>query len=892
MSMIEHFRADSLASPAGRRPLEDTERVIPNNPSFLDSPEVIRIWNWLQGNFHYEKRRQSANRMQMALDCDYYDGDQFTDEDVFELLERGQAPLVYNLCKRTVDWVIGTEKKTRFDFKVLGRTQDDVEGARIKTDVMKYFQDVNRTPYARSAAFRECVIAGLGWLEDGVRADSDEELIYSRADSWWFNLNDSHAMQLDNEDARYHFRWRYVDTDIAEAMFPNRVQFVRNNAQNTALIDEKMIDEFYLGNRVAGEDYRAGQYSRYSWSNHGYIDSSRERVKIYEAWFKMPVREKTFRSKAMPALNGERYNADNVGMRTAVLTGDATVTERVNLRTFYMLYTDGGVLAYGRSPYKHNKFPFTPVWCYRRGRDNMPYGMIRNIRDPQDGFNRRMAKAIFALTAYRVTADADAIDPKEQSWEDLRIEAGRPDALIVKRRGTNIEVTQDRALGEEHMKLAQTEGSLILDASGVTADNLGLESNAQSGKAIIAKQTEGSAVTAEMFDNYRLATQITGEKQLSLIEQFVSEEKVLRVTDQKGRPKWSKVNEITIDATSGEVRVLNDITATKADFVIDQQDFHATMRQAAAETLGEVISKLGNLEPQMTLRLMRMMIDVSDWPNKDEMVSELDQLTGYKDPAAAQTPEEQAEMQRQMQEQAAQQQKMQQQQDQAFAAELDQKVADAEKKRAEAKEAEALAVKALAEAKAKETEALGGGGEEAAAQAEKIVAEQQRALEQAQKELQALDDEAAALKQQMAEMRLDRETERYKIDRDFEAKVAGQAKDAESRVKVAEVSKPPPAPGPAPEAQEAQADLQQDLKAVLKAVEKIGKGNEAINGVVKELEARLGRAEKAAADAGKSKGPLIEKGAIVINNLPAKGKNKTVKFGKDGKSARIEEDAD
>jgi hypothetical protein len=913
MSMLERFRAEANSSPAARRPFEDGERTIPDDPNALDGQQVVKLWNWLQGMFQYEKRRQGPNRMQMALDCDYYDGDQFTDEDIFELMERGQAPLVYNLTKRTVDWVIGTEKKTRFDFKVLGRTEDDVENARIKTDAMKYFQDVNRTQFVRSQAFRESAIAGVGWLEDGVRADSDEEPIYSRNETWWFTLHDSHAMHLDHTDARYHFRYRYVDADIAEAMFPKRAQFVKANAQNASIIDEKMLDDFYLGNRISGEDYHAGSFGRMNQSHYGFIDSSRERVKIYEAWFKMPVRESTFRSKSMPHLNGEKYDANNLGMRTAVLTGDATAIDRVNMRVFYMLYTDTGVLAYGRSPYRHNQFPFTPIWCYRRGRDNMPYGMIRNIRDPQDGFNRRMAKAIFALTAYRVTADSDAIDEKTMSWEELRIEAGRPDAMIIKRRGTSIDVAQDRELGEEHMKIAQTEASLIIDTSGVTSDNLGMDSNAQSGKAIIAKQTEGSAVTAEMFDNYRLGSQISGEKQLSLIEQFVSEEKIFRITDKKGRAQWRKVNEITIDPATGEPRVLNDLTATKADFVIDQQDFHATMRQAAAEVLGEVISKLGNLEPQMTLRLMRMMIDVSDWPNKDEMVAELDQITGYKDPAGAQTAEEKAEMERAMQEQAAAAQKQQQQADAAFQAELADKLSKAEKNKAEAQEALARAQQALAEAakKTAEAQAVGTEGNPEAA------AEMQAALDQAMKDAQAKDEEVRALQEQMRNLEADRSLDKYKIDKDFEAKVIGQQRDLEGKVRTAEISRPP-VTGPSPEDQERQADAMQDNKMVLKALEKLGKGNEEISRVVADLVKRVESQEKdngadaitktldkalgdlaRALEGGKDKGKAteppkielkVEKGAIVVNNNMPAAKGRTIKLSPDGTSARSEPD--
>jgi hypothetical protein len=769
MAMIENFRADHMADPVGRMRVpmssSDPPEVIAGSP--LDQPKIIQVHQWLLGLVLYERRRQAANRMEMAIDCDYYDGLQFTDEDILDLLDRGQAPLVYNLVKRTADWVIGTEKRTRFDFKVLGRTKDDVAAARMKTDAMKYYQDVNRTPFHRSQAFRESVIAGLGWLEDGVRGDPDEEPIYSGSESWWYTLHDSHAMKLDYLDARYHFRWRWVDVDVAQAMFPGRERLLENDARNGATVDEKFADEYYLGNRLSGEDYLAGQYSRLNWSSQGYIDSTRERVKIYEGWFKRPVREQTVMSRRLPQFHGDRWNPDNADMRHAVLLGDASVIERVNMRVNYMLFTESGVLAAGPSPYRHNEFPFTPIWCYRRGRDNAPYGIIRNIRDPQDGFNRRMAKAIFALTAYRVTADSNAIDEKRQSWEDVRIEAGRPDALLVKRAGTELKVEQDRQLGEEHLKLAQTEGSLILDASGVTADNLGMDSNAQSGKAIIAKQAEGSAVTSEIFDNYRLGCQLSGEKQLSNIEQFVTEEKVLRITDAKGRPTWKKVNEVSQDLATGEVRVLNDITATKADFVIDQQDFRATQRQAANEALMEVLPRFNGMDPKLVMRILRMAIDVSDWPNKDDMVKEIDSITGYKDPEAALTEEERAEQQKAEEAQRAAEAQQKAMQDEAFKAEMGEKIAKAQLARAQAE-------KALAEAERARNE-LQKGATVLSPEQQARVEELNQAHLKAAAELEARDQEVRelrlALKDKGAEIASNERVAMHKAEREHAAKV-------------------------------------------------------------------------------------------------------------------------
>jgi hypothetical protein len=300
MGVFDEIRSHPLGTPAQRFPMTDDAPAVIKPGNFLDSPEVVKDYNWLMSMFLYEKRRQAANRMNMALDADYYDGIQFTDEDIQELLDRGQAPLVYNLVKRTADWVIGTEKRSRFDFKVLGRTEDDVEPARMKTDVLKYYSDVNRCPFVRSQAFREAVISGVGWLEDAVRADFETEPIYARAESWWYTLHDSHAMDPTNEDARYHFRFRHVDEDIALAMFPGREQFIRNNTMNAAMVDEKMMDDFYLGNRITGEDYLAGRFSRFQWTNQGYVDSARDRVKIYEAWYKKPVREKPCARSSYP----------------------------------------------------------------------------------------------------------------------------------------------------------------------------------------------------------------------------------------------------------------------------------------------------------------------------------------------------------------------------------------------------------------------------------------------------------------------------------------------------------------------------------------------------------------------------------------------------------------
>lgn len=72
--------------------------------------------------------------------------------------------------------------------------------------------------------------------------------------------------------------------------------------------------------------------------------------------------------------------------------------------------------------------------------------------------------------------------------------------------------------------------------------------------------------TAHFLDNLRLARRISGEKMLSLIEQFYTQEKAFRITNNRGTPGYLNIN--------GDAE--NDILRSKADFVIAEDALRAT----------------------------------------------------------------------------------------------------------------------------------------------------------------------------------------------------------------------------------------------------------------------------------------------------------------------------
>lgn len=573
----------------------------------LDKPGMMHMHSRLLSYWSTEVQRQRDNRIEMIQDEEYYDNEQWSADDEQVLSARGQRALVYNVISSSVDWVTGTEKRSRTDYKILPRRKEGSKHAENKTALMKYLSDVNRTPFDTSRAFEDCVKVGVGWIEDGWDPDGDGEPLYTKYESWRNILWDSAGAELDLSDARYVFRSKWVDYDIAAAIFPERKHVLWNSTSESwhygsqdMYGDEAMDDpeiERDINGRVGSDE----------------TEYRRQRVRVVEGWFKLPVQVKVMKGGDF---NNEIYDPYSRGHRDALNNGAAELATRTKNRMYVGIFTTEGMLWFSESPYKHNQFPFTPIWGKRRGRDGLPYGMIRLLKDIQDDVNKRASKALHILTTNKVISDEGAVEDIDEAREEL----ARPDAWIEKKPGTEITISNDRELAPMHMELFRQGVGMIQSASGVTDELLGKTTNASSGIAIERRQDQGSLATIHYFDHLRLAKQLSGEKQLSNIEQFMDEEKSFRITDQRGRPEFITVNDGVFE---------NDIVATKADFVIDETDWNSTLRQAAVTELMAVIQKM---PPHIGLTLLDLVVENMDVPNRDEIVKRIRAMNGQQDP--------------------------------------------------------------------------------------------------------------------------------------------------------------------------------------------------------------------------------------------------------------------
>lgn len=586
--------------------------------STSDSDREARLSTWWR---HARDLWRDA-RNEMAVDDDYVDSIQFDEETLAALQERGQPAISYNEIAAGVHWLTGTERRTRMDWRVLPREEGDTQGAKVKTDCLKYIEDITNASAHRSRAFEQAVRVGMGWLETGVRRSPlGGEDIYYRAEDWRNVWLDPASRAHDvNDDARFLFRSRLLDLDVAIEAWPS----------GKAALDS---DAFVLGSNDDLYDDVLTEYGSNSSAmplDTGDATGQRQVVRVVECWYRVPATVQTITGPGSGSLLGSVFQPSDPLMRAFVeaTTADGTVqlvsARRMVMRLATFTHRHAVLLADGPSPYRHQRFPLVPVWGWRRARDGAPYGPPRLARGPQDALNKRMSKAVFHLSVRQTLAEEGVITDLDEFEEQI----ARPDGIItcIKKgalKDGSIRVDVAPELAVAHVQLAERDAEFVRNTMGVTGEQLARQTNAQSGRAVIARQEQGSIVTADLFDNLRLAMQRSGELVLSLIEQYWTEPKTVRITGER-QQAFRRINQPQPDGTYSD-----DVTAAKADFIVSAQDWRASLRIAGAEQFREMMS---TLPADLQIKLLDLVVEMMDLPMADELVKRIRQNTGQPDP--------------------------------------------------------------------------------------------------------------------------------------------------------------------------------------------------------------------------------------------------------------------
>jgi len=591
----------------------------PAENTFASGITGRKVWNW----FHDSLEKQSNFRKESQRDCNYYDNEQWTQEEINELKDRNQPVITINRIKPTIDLVLGAESKAKVEFVAAPRNDVDIENASIATESLKYIMDQNEGEYICAEAFENSVKAGWYFVEICENDDPFGEVVQlngiDRSDLVW----DPYAKNFDLNDGKYEIRGKWLELDDAIGKFPQHKETLES-AVGDQTEDEKRERPYH------GTEDQADRPGVVKWddpqiSSLEWVDRERKRVRLLECWYKVPAEILIVEND----LTGDVEELDPNQLMDILATPGTRIT-KVNVQKVRVCIVAGStILEDNPSPYKHNRFPFIPFWGFRKDKDKAPYGLVRQIRDMQDEINKRRSKALHLLNTRQIVATNDSIDQKINDWDEVAEEVSRPDGRVVLEgkaiaKGAKFEiVNQDRAI-QEQFQYGQEAKNEIEELTGIGEEMKGLPSNATSGKAILARQSQGFMMLGKLFENYRRSKQILGNLIWATIQQFWTKPKIIRITDKMGQYDFLEVNRYVMD-DSQRILIHNDISQAKVDIIIDEQPFHASIRQALLEQMMDMVAKL---PPDIGIMMLDLVVGYSDMPKAPEMVARIQQIQG------------------------------------------------------------------------------------------------------------------------------------------------------------------------------------------------------------------------------------------------------------------------
>lgn len=428
----------------------------------------------------YEQATVTA-RLESERDRDYYDHRQWTAEERAVLEKRGQPVLTFNRIAPKIDFVLGTERRTRTDPKAFPRTPQEDEAADVVTEVIRYVCDANKWDQERSAAYENMLIEGTGAAEVRVETKGDKVLIVVEHVPWDRIFWDPRSRYADFRDAKYYGTVVWMDFEDAIEKWPGAKDVLEMSLSTT------------------GSQFSDTLEDRPRWGVWSETVRARARIKVCHMYYRV----------------GELW--------------------------YVCTFTKSGFLEAPRaSPYTDEYGAPEPALFLQSAkvdRENSRYGIVRGLISPQDEINKRRSKSLHLLNTHQVVAEKGAVDSPREAMQQL----AKPDGFVEVTPGLKFEIVPTTEMATGHFKLL-ADAKAEIDAVGANAALTGKDPREQSGVAIQARQQGGFIELEPLFDNMRAWSLRVYKAIWHRVRQYWTHEMYLRVTDSDEHMRFIPMN--------------------------------------------------------------------------------------------------------------------------------------------------------------------------------------------------------------------------------------------------------------------------------------------------------------------------------------------------------------
>lgn len=297
--------------------------------------------------------------------------------------------------------------------------------------------------------------------------------------------------------------------------------------------------------------------------------------------------------------------------------GQPVTVEKRKIRRLRWTHIAGDMILYDDwSSYRtFTKVPFFP-W-FRRGQTQ---GMVEDLLGPQDEINKRRAAR---LEITNRTANGGWMYPKgsldPQQKANLERNGSRP--------GFHLEYNQFTQTVQPYAKPERLDASTVPIAqaqleqdgakdlheiSGLNESMLGSLDTVQSGHALQARQRQSILGLEGYIQNHRRSKKLCARKQLEIIQDHYTEERVVAVIGSDGRIE----NEVRINQRLASGAVVNNVTRGKYRIAITEEPLTKSHLAAQFEEMMR-LKEAGFPIPD------EFVVEASSFARKDELLAAL-----------------------------------------------------------------------------------------------------------------------------------------------------------------------------------------------------------------------------------------------------------------------------
>lgn len=483
----------------------------------------------------------------------YFVGDQWEDGDVAALDSEGRPHQTVNLVLSTINAAMGQHIKNRQELTFVpkgGNAADDV--ATVLTQVVKHIEVSNQSKWVEQTVFADGLIEDRGYFD--IRIDFSDN-VFGEVRETALNPRDvvlpPGASEYDPKTWPEVITTRWLTIDEISVLYGKAKA---DEVRAVAMGGNYGYDSIEYRKQTFGNDNGfGGAYIHHTPQRQDAV----HRVRIIERQHRKLASTRYFVDPQQGDMRQIPENWDEERVQQFVAAFNLSIIEKPERKVRWTVSADSVLLYDGWSLYKNfTVIPFFPN--FRRGR---PFGLVKNLCSPQDTLNKVTSQELHVVNT---TANSgwtfESGTLVNMDAVGLAAAGAKTGLVLEHAKGTNApqKILPNQVPAGLSQVALKAEGHFNT-ISGIEGLLYGSGSTDKSGRAMREGRDTGAMQMETVFDNLAKTRFYRGEQILSLIQQFYTEERVIRVTlmDELGDDVQQ---DITVNQATPAGAILNDLT--------------------------------------------------------------------------------------------------------------------------------------------------------------------------------------------------------------------------------------------------------------------------------------------------------------------------------------------